>query len=428
MKDFSCNKSAFWGFTYVQFLSLSVYFLLSGICDAKFAGGDGSAENPWQITNWIELNEIRNNATTHKNFQLMNDLDSTSVGYDLLIKKNGILADGGKGWDPIFSFAGIFDGKEHSICDFRINRTNYTNCGLFGTLADSSSVIKNLKIERSFIAGQWKVGGIVGNNEGTVFNSSFRGEISGNSYLGGITGYNSDGVISCCFSVCDITGISTVPQSIGGLIGYNSDGGIVSNSYSTSYASGYATVGGLIGYNYGSVENCYSNGGADGNMWAGVFVGYNNGGKYKNCFSLGTTEIAIGNSETKPDGIVGATINQMQSKSTFTDWDFESLWEIQAGVYPHLRTGLKITTKIIAENRRIDKPELLSASISGRSLLLSASFPSQTPFSLFNLSGREVTTGFIHGNLMTTGILSDRVYLLKIADKNAVRCIKVTTR
>lgn len=429
MKSFKSNKPSFWQFTYVQFLSLAVYLLLPGICDAKFAGGDGTAENPWKITNWLELNEIRSNASSHKYFQLMNDLDSTSVGYDSLIKKDGKLAGGGKGWDPLYSFAGIFDGKEHSIGDLCINRTNYTNCGLFGTLADSISVIKNLKIERSIISGQWKVGGIVGNNEGTVFNSSFSGEISGNSYLGGITGYNSDGVISCCFSTCDITGNSSAPQSIGGLVGYNSSRAIVSNCYSTSYASGYATVGGLIGYNYGSVENCYSNGGVDGNMWAGVFIGYHSSsGKYKSCFCLGTTETAIGNSEAKPDDIVGITTSQMKNKSTFTDWDFESIWDIKAGEYPYLRTGLNFKTQIIADKRRIDKTELLSASISGSSLLLSVSFPSQTLFSLYALSGREVSAGFVNGNRITTGILSDRMYVLKIADKNALRCIKVTTR
>jgi hypothetical protein len=71
----------------------------------------------------------------------------------------------------------------------------------------------------------------------------------------------------------DITG----NNEVGGLVGYNT--GSVSNSYVTGSVSGNEYVGGLVGYNGGDVSNSYSTASVPGNDHVGGLVGQN-GGEY----------------------------------------------------------------------------------------------------------------------------------------------------
>jgi hypothetical protein len=416
-------------FKRIVHLSLLALFILPGLCQAKFAGGDGKKETPWQITNWTELNEVRTYTYDHKCFLLMNDLDLMTDGYTTLIKNNGTLCNGGKGWDPIFSFQGTFDGGGHSIGDLRINQPNYTDCGLFGKLNDSISVIKNLCIKRSTVVGNGRVGGIVGDSYGTIFNASFSGVVYGNSCVGGIVGYNADGEISCCFSTGDIKGVLTASQSIGGLVGYNSKNGNVSNCYSTSSVNAYATLGGLIGYNFGIVEFCYSTGNVSGTTVIGELIGYHSSsGKYQSCFCLGASGDCVGSLEAAPDGITGKKSSELADKSTFIDWNFSSIWDIKTGEYPSLRVDLNNQTEIISKHIESKRPPTLSASISGRLIRVSKFFPFRTPFSLFDLSGQQVIGGLVNGNIIDAGILPGRVYVLRITTSDVVQYIKVMAR
>ncbi len=77
---------------------------------AAFAGGDGSPGNPYQITNCVQLQEMQNVDVynpVHAYYVLMNDIDcSDTVNWN-----------SGKGFVPIYSFAGNFDGQGHKITD-----------------------------------------------------------------------------------------------------------------------------------------------------------------------------------------------------------------------------------------------------------------------------------------------------------------------
>jgi hypothetical protein len=65
-----------------------------------------------EIRDWDDLDAIRDNPDGF--YLLMNDLDSTSPGYEELA---GPAANGGKGWQPIgakfYGFRGTFDGQGH---------------------------------------------------------------------------------------------------------------------------------------------------------------------------------------------------------------------------------------------------------------------------------------------------------------------------
>jgi len=105
----------------------------------------------------------------------------------------------------------------------------------------------------------------------------------------------------------NVTGISLV----GGLVGYNR--GTVSNSYSTGSVTGTWGTGGLVGHNWkGTVSNSYSTGNVTGASWVGGLVGYNYKGAVSNSYSTGTI---TGTSCT--GGVVGGNIGTV-SKSYST--------------------------------------------------------------------------------------------------------------
>ena len=92
----------------------------------------------------------------------------------------------------------------------------------------------------------------------------------------------------------DVTG----RDSVGGLVGYNL--GSVANSYATGSVTGAKNVGGLLGNNYGPVTKSYSAGNARGDRSVGGLVGYNYNGTV-------TASYATGNVTSGPwvGGLVG---------------------------------------------------------------------------------------------------------------------------
>ncbi|MFC1927783.1 hypothetical protein ACFLW7_04315, partial [Chloroflexota bacterium] len=95
-------------------------FLTTVALVAGMAGCDGSGSDPYadyiRIYDWTELDNIRNNLVAK--YVLMNDLDSTTAGYEELANP---AASGGEGWQPIGTedglFTGTFDGQGYEIRD-----------------------------------------------------------------------------------------------------------------------------------------------------------------------------------------------------------------------------------------------------------------------------------------------------------------------
>ncbi|MGA2191695.1 MAG: GLUG motif-containing protein, partial [Steroidobacteraceae bacterium] len=74
------------------------------------------------------------------------------------------------------------------------------------------------------------------------------GSVSGSNYVGGLVGWNN-GTVSNSYATGSVNGASNV----GGLVGDN--GGMVSSSYATGSVNGASNVGGLVGDNGGMVSN-----------------------------------------------------------------------------------------------------------------------------------------------------------------------------
>jgi hypothetical protein len=246
------------------------------IAAALIAGMVGCGPLPIAIHDWYDLNAVRDNLGG--GYILMNDLDFTTAGYEELASPT---ANQGKGWEPIGAlydpstdpFTGSFDGQGYEIRDLFINRPDEHYVGLFGCVGEGGR-IEDIGVVNADVTGFSSVGGLVGENDGTVSNSYSTGSVTG-GYVGGLVGKN-DGTVSDSYSTGSVTG----DYVVGGLVGGNgiSSHGTVSNSYSTGSVTGGDHVGGLVGENWGTVSNSYSTSGVTGNNLVGGLVGYNVGG------------------------------------------------------------------------------------------------------------------------------------------------------
>jgi branched-chain amino acid transport system substrate-binding protein len=245
-----------------------------------------------EIRDWHDLDAVRNNLDG--TYLLMNDLDSTTAGYEELASPT---ANGGKGWEPIGhltvdpvhdynvnpidAFTGSLDGQGYEIRDLFINRPDEDGVGLFGC-AGEGHVIENLGAVNAEVTGHVYVGSLVGENrQGTASNSYSAGSVTGDDYVGGLVGGNrwDRGYVRNSYSTASVTGINNV----GGLAGGN--WGTVINSYSTSTVTGRWTIGGLVGWNHmGTVTNSYSAGTVSGEGSVGGLVGGHRDGTVSNSY------------------------------------------------------------------------------------------------------------------------------------------------
>jgi hypothetical protein len=229
-----------------------------------------------EIRTWFDLDTVREGLGG--NYILMNDLDSGTPGYEELAGPN---AKAGAGWEPIGSFTmgnvpftGNFDGQGYEIRDLFINRPHYSSdVGLFGGMAFTGPVVKNVGVVNCTVVGAKRVGGIVGLLRlGTLSNCYCTGDITGTIWVGGLAGVCYEGTVTNSYATGSVTGTNYT----GGLVGSNGDSeGTVRNSYfeGSVTGSGDQCVGGLVGINSGTVTNCYSSGNVAGPRFVGGLVG-----------------------------------------------------------------------------------------------------------------------------------------------------------
>ena len=279
-----------------------------------FSGGNGTAEDPYQIADWYRLDDVRNYLSSH--FILINDLDSNSIGYTELASSS---AHEGKGWQPIAvntTFVGGFDGQGYEICDLFINRSDESSVGLFGILGDAGT-IANVGVTGN-VTGQGNVGALAGKNHGTVSNSYATGRVIGDENVGGLVGLDFNGCnVIDSYSTGNVTG----DTNVGGLVGWNKNGA-VSNSYATGRVVGTSNVGGLVGKNsapgqIAATSNSYATGPVIGDDIVGGLVGKNdNTGSVSDSYSTGSVTAS-----TNVGGLVG---KGQPSDVTNSFWDTQT--------------------------------------------------------------------------------------------------------
>ena len=222
-------------------------------------------------------------------------LDSWSQNKQVLLTADISLEE--TDFASIPTFGGSFDGGGHTISGLSLTQS-LSPAGLFGIL-QPTAVVKNLTVQGIVAPGGdgLSVGGVAGENYGTVENGTFIGTVVGKTNTGGIAGMNY-GTLRACRAEGSVTG----DNRTGGITGYNC-GSLTSCRSSASVntesvdptinpkdirldfsmdfsktanldASDAASdTGGIAGYSSGTITSCVNSGSV-----GYPHIGYNLGG------------------------------------------------------------------------------------------------------------------------------------------------------
>ena len=200
-------------------------------------------------------------------------------------------ADGGSNWNPINTYQGTFDGGGHTISGLVI-KGNSTRLGFFQFL--KSATVKNLTLENVQITNDFSwdgmsyVGGVAGENEGSVIENCFvSGSVIGNaigkwskSCVGGVAGRISNaGTVYFDAIGCGTSATVKGHNRVGGVAGE-----VILDNVASCYATGSVTleskvtddtyIGGVVGYCYDSfISGCYATGSVTGSGSGTIHVG-----------------------------------------------------------------------------------------------------------------------------------------------------------
>ena len=154
-------------------------------------------------------------------------------------------------------FIGTFDGQGYTISGVNVSSSDDYQ-GLFGKVS-SGGTVKNVTLANSTITGHHDVGGIAGNNRGTVTDCRVLGDVIINADAdaayrhGGIVGQNYFGTVNGCFSAAIVSpnGKSDC-RNYGGIVGYMFSGTVKNSIAVGATVSGYnGTRGAIVGTNDG---------------------------------------------------------------------------------------------------------------------------------------------------------------------------------
>jgi hypothetical protein len=202
-----------------------------------------------------------------------------------------------------------------------------------------------------YYSSEYFVGGIVGmsiatnvSDRATVKDCYADGVLEPYKYAGGIVG--SASLIDVVRSGADVDITVLDGQFVGGACGYGGPNATV-GTFTDCYALGKVTLLDNVNTSYywygagfsgsgGTLTRCYSAGlVTPGSALPSTFGGF--------C-SQGPNTVTDCYFDTEASGQTaglgtGKTTSEMQTQSTFTGWNFSTVWNIASGTYPFLRTA-----------------------------------------------------------------------------------------
>ena len=188
--------------------------------------------------------------------------NDTCIGYELKAHIN--LKDLDGDWYPVGDdsnpFIAHFEGNHYTIANLKIDGTDNDNVGLFG-ITSKAAMIRNVGLIYLDIATtRDNVGGLVGDNQGTITNSYVIGKVTGSNNVGGLVGVhgtsatNTVALISTSHAVVFVGDRENAKHHIGGLVGNNH--AIINASYVVAQeVAGEDNIGVLVGSNNGQILN-----------------------------------------------------------------------------------------------------------------------------------------------------------------------------
>lgn len=298
--------------------------------DHKSLEGNGTADDPYVITNATELRAIR---------------DGLSASYVL---GNNISAaetetwNNGAGFKPIGEidgyhendFEGTLDGKGHTISNLTIYRPGSSDIGLFGGVWRGGT-IKNLRLANVNVTGGKFTGGLVAVNYGSVERVMVSGNVTGNNLVGGLTG-GSFGPVDESVSTATVSGSGTV-----GILGGKHTGATITASYANGSVTGTSRVGGLVGFNdQGTIERSYATGSVNGDDQVGGLAGAQYSTEEYPAWVNGSYwDMNTTGQSTSAGDATGLTTAEMTGDAVpenMTAFDFEETWVTRSDAHPVL--------------------------------------------------------------------------------------------
>ncbi|MDL2273502.1 S-layer homology domain-containing protein, partial [Oscillospiraceae bacterium OttesenSCG-928-G22] len=266
-----------------------------------FAGGNGTAGNPYQVTTVNALDGIRHTENLGLSYKLMNGLDLS--GWNDNVGTSEAYTPDGLGWEPIGKyvsggtnvyFTGSLDGNNQTIKNLTINRPGESYMGLFA-MVDGTGTMKDLTFTGASITAR----GHIGTLAGIVNGATYRVEnchVSGSTITANVLATGSDyggliatnrGIVTKC-SVTGTMAFDALCYRVGGLVSTNS--GTVSQSFVTSNINGdKSATGPIAANNTGIIEDCYATGDVTGDEISGGIAGINSG-IIRRCYTVGMLE------------------------------------------------------------------------------------------------------------------------------------------
>lgn len=297
-----------------------------GSIAAAFAGGTGTAEDPYQIANGAELAYLAssvNSGETYEDeyFVLTANINLNGLSWTPIANSFSDALFGGSDYRV---FAGNFDGKGYTISNVSIgSETTPLESDVLGLFGATEGKISNLNLDTVSIHGVAKIasgyvvgiaGGLVGSSAGSIENCHVTGlamdmSAPSNGYaaaywVGGLVGALDGAQL---INECSVSGSITEKAgkgSIGGLIGELGKAAKITYSRSDvtvnvkADSRGGANVGGFIGKGNGKtdaetiIQNCYAMGNVTGGAYTGGFAGGLWGLNIKNCYASGNVSQA----------------------------------------------------------------------------------------------------------------------------------------
>lgn len=341
------------------------------------------------ITNWSELDDVRNNLST--DYVLGSDIDENTSGYDTYASSN---ANGGSGWLPIGDssnqYIGNFDGSDYTISGMYIDRSSTFNVGLFSSF--DGATVENVTLRNVDIVATGGSGGTLcgevdngSSNSTLIRNCTVSGQkqlSSDESSLGGFMGYCDsrttvedsvsevdvtapDGSVggfvpgtgSAEFKGCTVSASVSGSSNVGGFASAVASGTTISNCYAVGAVDAdFNNVGGFVNDNGGTIQTSYSVGdvtASNDTQEIGGFCRLNDN-TITDCYWDNEASAVVSNGNdlgNKSDG--GTALNTAEmtgssAESNMSGFDFSTVWTTTDS-YPELQNLyelVRVTTSI----------------------------------------------------------------------------------
>lgn len=310
--------------------------LCAGAFLVAFSAPESAKENQnvYPVTACYQLQDMQNDPTGL--YYLTKDIDC----YDT---KNW---NGGAGFKSVENFTGTFDGLGFVIRGLYIKRSGYEDSAALFSYTHNAS-IANAKLEDVNITGGRSAGLIVDMWNSTIDNSYVKGTI--NSFgkwapAGGLvaSGNGDTGTIKNSYFIGSVSSTHTGGgTSAGGIVGsMGIQNAVITNCYALgSVSAKYGAAGGLVG------EGRYSETGTstvitDSYAATQLVFGKIAGGLFADMYANKVTvhnsywDKDISNTSLSGGGGTPESTENMKSRNTFSEWDFENVWNMD---YPQLR-------------------------------------------------------------------------------------------